>query len=52
MPYSLINYNCESFCNDVQYNMIKSSQVSIGLFVGFIGVMIALINTDDGRQNV
>jgi len=51
-PYSLINYNCESFCNDVQYNIIKSSQVSVGLFIGFVGIMIALLNTDYGKQNV
>jgi hypothetical protein len=51
-PYSLINYNCESFCNDVQHNVIKSAQVSVGLFVGFVGVMIALLNTDYGKQNV
>jgi len=51
-PYSLINYNCESFCNDVQYNIIKSAQVSVGLFIGFVGIMIALLNTDYGKQNV
>lgn len=49
MPYSLINYNCESFCNDIQYNVIKSSQASVGLFIGFIGIMISLINTDHGK---
>lgn len=51
-PYSLINYNCESFCNDVQHNVIKSAQVSVGLFIGFVGIMIALLNTDYGKQNV
>lgn len=51
-PYSLINYNCESFCNDVQHNVIKSAQVSTGLFIGFVGIMIALLNTDYGKQNV
>ncbi|OYX22916.1 MAG: hypothetical protein B7Z06_10970 [Flavobacteriales bacterium 32-35-8] len=49
MPYSLINYNCESLCNDIQYGVIKSSQASVGLFIGFIGIMIALINTDYGK---
>lgn len=49
MPYSLINYNCESFCNDIQYSIIKSSQASVGLFIGFIGIMIALINADYGK---
>jgi hypothetical protein len=51
-PYSLINYNCESFCNDVQHNIIKSVQVSVGLFVGFVGIMIALLNTDYGKENI
>lgn len=51
-PYNLINYNCESFCNDVQHNVIKSAQVSVGLFIGFVGIMIALLNTDYGKQNV
>ena len=50
-PYSLINYNCESFCNDVQYNVIKIGQVSIGLFVGFVGLMVAVLNSDYGKQN-
>jgi hypothetical protein len=52
MPYSLINYNCESFCNDVQHNVIKSAQVSVGLFIGLVGIMITLLNTDYGKQNV
>nr|WP_315167606.1 lecithin retinol acyltransferase family protein [uncultured Flavobacterium sp.] len=51
-PYSLINYNCESFCNDVQHNVIKSGQVSVGLFVGFVGLMLAVLNSDYGKQNV
>lgn len=51
-PYSLINYNCESFCNDVQHNIIKSAQVSVGLFVGFVGLMLAVLNSDYGKQNV
>lgn len=51
-PYSLINYNCESFCNDVQHNIIKSAQVSVGLFTGFVGIMIALLNTDYGKENI
>lgn len=52
IPYSLINYNCESFCNDVQHNIIKSAQVSVGLFIGFVGIMIALLNTDYGKENI
>lgn len=51
-PYSLINYNCESFCNDVQHNIIKSAQVSVGIFIGFVGIMIALLNTNYGKENI
>lgn len=51
-PYNLINYNCESFCNDIQHNIIKSFQSSIGLFVGFIVIMITMINIDYGKENV
>lgn len=51
-PYSLINYNCESFCNDVQHNVIKSTQVSVGLFIGFVSIMIALLDTEYGKENV
>lgn len=51
-PYSLINYNCESCCNDVQHNVIKSDQLSKGLFIGFVGIIIALLNTAYGKQNV
>lgn len=50
-PYSLINYNCESLCNDVQHNITKSAQVSVGLFVGFVGIMISLLKADYGKQN-
>lgn len=51
-PYSLINYNCESFCNDVQHNVIKSAQVSVGLFIGFVGIMVALLDSNYGKENV
>lgn len=51
-PYSLINYNCESFCNDIQHNVIKSAQVSDGLFIGFVGIMVALLDSDYGKENV
>lgn len=51
-PYNLINYNCESFCNDVQHNIIRSAQVSIGLFVCFFGLMLAVLNSNYGEQNV
>lgn len=48
-PYNLINYNCESFCNDIQHNVIKSTQVSTGLFIGFVGLVLALSNSDYGK---
>ena len=32
-PYHLINYNCQHFANEIQYNLIKSDQVD-GLFEG------------------
>lgn len=43
-PYDLINYNCQHFANDIQYNQIKSAQVD-GLFEGLkvaAGVVIAI----------
>lgn len=51
-PYSLINYNCESFCNDIQHNIIKSSQANVGLFIGFVALIFTLLNRDYGKQNV
>ena len=35
-PYDLINYNCESFCNDVQYGLPTSDQAKIGIALGLI----------------
>jgi len=32
--------------------LIKSAQVSVGLFIGFVGIMITLLNTDYGKQNL
>ncbi len=32
-PYLLIDYNCQHFANEIQYNLIKSDQVD-GLFEG------------------
>jgi Lecithin retinol acyltransferase len=51
-PYSLINYNCESFCNEIQHNVIKSPQVSTGLLIVFVGLVFALSNSSYGKQNV
>lgn len=51
-PYSLINYNCESFCNDVQHNIINSNQANVGLFIGFVTLIFTLLNRNYGKQNV
>jgi hypothetical protein len=32
-PYDLINYNCQHFANEIQYNEVRSEQVD-GLFEG------------------
>lgn len=43
-PYHLIDYNCQHFANEIQYNLIKSDQVD-GLFEGLkvaAGVAIAI----------
>lgn len=47
LPYSLINYNCESFVNDVLYRRPKSAQV--GNAVGLLGLAILIgvvLNSD------
>lgn len=44
VSYDLINYNCQHFANEIQYNLIKSDQVD-GLFEGLkvaAGVAIAI----------
>ena len=42
-PYHLIDYNCQHFANEVQYNFIKSDQVE-GLFEGLkIAAGVALV---------
>jgi Lecithin retinol acyltransferase len=47
-PYHLIDYNCQHFANEIQYNQIKSEQVD-GLFEGLkvaagIAIVIGLFN--------
>ena len=39
-PYNLINYNCESFSNHVQHNVLESKQVKAGF--AFAGLLILL----------
>ncbi len=40
--YSLLNYNCESFANLIQYGKATSSQVSTGISLGVIGITAVL----------
>ncbi len=47
-PYHLIDYNCQHFANEIQYNLIKSDQVD-GLFEGLkvaagVAIVIGLFN--------
>lgn len=43
-PYNLINYNCESFCNDVRYNKPKSKQVeNVFIFVAVFGLLFLIL---------
>ena len=47
-PYHLIDYNCQHFANEIQYNLIKSNQVD-GLFEGLkvaagVALVFGLIN--------
>lgn len=41
-PYILIKYNCESFVNDVLYNVSKSNQINNGIIAG-IGITLCLL---------
>lgn len=42
-PYNLINYNCESFCNDIKYNKPKSKQSENALvFASFLGLILLI----------
>lgn len=42
-PYHLIDYNCQHFANEIQYNLIKSDQVD-GLFEGLkVAAGVALV---------
>lgn len=47
-PYHLIDYNCQHFANEIQYNLIKSDQVD-ELFEGLkvaagVALVIGLLN--------
>lgn len=42
-PYNLINYNCESFCNDIRYARPKSKQVEKAfVFTSFLGLILLI----------
>ncbi|MBI2281077.1 MAG: lecithin retinol acyltransferase family protein [Bacteroidetes bacterium] len=42
-PYHLINYNCESFCNDIRYARPKSKQVEKAfVFTSFLGLILLI----------
>lgn len=42
--YSLLHYNCETFCNDIQHHVPKSGQAETGLAISaFAGIAILLI---------
>jgi len=50
-PYSLINFNCESYANLVQHNKAKSRQAGTGLFLGFLGLLLLLGSAASGSNN-
>lgn len=42
LPYSLINYNCQHFANDVLVNRIESAQVNKIMAVGLLVLLSSL----------
>ena len=52
-PYSLINFNCESFANLVQHNHSRSGQAAAGIFFGLLalGLVVASSNNKKGRRS-
>lgn len=40
-PYHLVNYNCETFCNEVQYGQRHSRQVNAALGVTLLILTVA-----------
>lgn len=52
-PYSLINFNCESFAELVQHNKIKSNQANTGLIIAGVALLIgiaAAVNSNNKRR--
>lgn len=52
-PYSLINFNCESFANLVQHNRIESKQSNAGLLVASLALIVgvaAALGTNNKRR--
>ncbi len=41
--YNLLNYNCESFANDVQHRIPKSPQADTGKAIGITAVFLLLL---------
>lgn len=41
-PYNLIDYNCETFCNDVIYDKPTSRQANIGLGLGALALLLLI----------
>ncbi len=42
-PYNLINYNCESFANQVQHNKVHSRQSKTGFIIAALAIFLMVI---------
>lgn len=43
-PYNLINYNCESFCNEVVHGKSFSEQAKFGLGLGLLAMLFIVFS--------
>lgn len=52
-PYSLLNYNCESYVNDVRTSNATSRQVGNGIALAFFGLLLSAIaiGSSDERES-
>ncbi len=50
-PYSLINFNCESFSNLVQHNRVESKQSNTGLGLGLLALGLLIAGVASGSKN-
>lgn len=48
--YSLLNYNCESFANDVQNGKVHSSQANFGIVAALALFAITLISSTSNER--